>query len=72
MIKEFLKINKNYNQPKYININELIKKNKFDLNRTKNYFGKITVSENATNANLPSGLKSILLIKSNLDFICLS
>ena len=28
------------------NINELIKKNKFYLNRTKNYFGKITVSEN--------------------------
>ena len=46
MIKEFLKINKNYNQPKYININELIKKNKFYLNKTKNYFGKITVSEN--------------------------
>ena len=46
MIKEFLKINKNYNQPKYININELIKKNKFYLNRAKNYFGKITVSEN--------------------------
>ena len=46
IIKEFLKINKNYNQPKYININELIKKNKFYLKKNKNYFGKITVSEN--------------------------
>ncbi len=74
-IKDFLKVNKNFKQPKYVNLNELILKNKIILKKSESYFGKITISENKeTLTRLKFGLnlgkysKNNQAIESNICF----
>jgi hypothetical protein len=64
-INSFLKINKKLDKPVYININDLLNKDKNNLDKNKKYFGRMIINGNGS---VPARLKFALNIQNTKKY----